>query len=189
MDQRFPHAHCPRARAAAAARFARGFTFVELVTVIVLMGILSVVALPRLIGSDAFGTEEVARGVVDGVRLAQRQAMARTNQNIELQVTRSASDYRFTVAAVSGGASATLFSSTASYPKVEIGVQAGALTSNVAVGQTLSFSFTDRSELQAVSLAGTAGTVTGGVALTIDGTQQRIVCVAASGYAHRGTCL
>ena len=31
--------------------------------------------------------------------------------------------------------------------------------------------------------------INGGVALTIDGQQQNLLCVAASGYAHRGTCL
>ena len=167
----------------------RGFTFVELITVVVLLGILSIVALPRLIGGEAFDSEDVARGIVDGARLAQRQALTRTDASVQLQVTRSSSDYRFVVAATRSGTTSTLYSGTASHPNVVVNVQAGALSAPLQVGQTLSLAFTDRSDLSAVSLAGNAGTVSSGVVMTIAGTQQRIVCVAASGYAHRGACL
>ena len=94
-----------------------------------------------------------------------------------------------------GGTPVTLYNLRSAYPKVDISVAAGALTSAVMVGQTLTLAFTSRSDLNSVSLAGAplssplGGAVDGGVAVTINGNTSSLVCVAASGYAHRGTCL
>ena len=171
----------------------RGFTFIELVTVIALMGILSVVALPRLIGSDSFGGEEVARQFIAGARLAQQQAMAHTNGAVSLNVARDGAGYNFAVTFDNAGAPQTLFGAQAKFAKVNVQVVAGGLNAALGVGQSLQFSFTPRSDLSAVVLAGAPGSINGGVALTIDGqqpsSQQAQLCVAASGYAHRGTCL
>lgn len=171
----------------------RGFTFVELVTVIALLGIVSVVALPRLVGSNAFGGEEVLRQFIAGARLAQQQAMAHTNGAVALDVSRDASGYHYAVTLTTGGTAQTLFAADAKFANVSVNVAAGALSSALNIGQSLQFVFTPRSDLSAVSLNGVAGSINGGVALMIIGQQstgpvQSLACVAASGYAHRGTC-
>lgn len=170
-------------------RAQRGFTFIELVTVIALLGIIAVVALPRLIGADAFGAEEVARQFIAGARLAQQQAMAHTNGTVALDVARDSTGYRYSVTLSDAGATQTLFSAQAKFANVNVNVVAGALNAAIAVGQALHFTFAPRSDLSAVTLGGTAGSINGGVALTVDGQRQSLLCVAASGYAHRGTCL
>ena len=172
-----------------------GFTLVELITVITLVGILSMVAIPRMVGRDSFGNEEVARSLMGSARLAQQHALSHTDEAVALTVARTADGYNFVISRDGGGTPVTLYNLRSAYPKVDISVAAGALTSAVVVGQTLTLAFTSRSDLNSVSLAGAplssplGGAVDGGVAVTINGNTSSLVCVAASGYAHRGTCL
>ena len=56
-------------------RVLRGFTMVELVIVIVLLGILSVTVLPRLTGSSEFRTVQLRDEVAAAVRFAQKTAV------------------------------------------------------------------------------------------------------------------
>lgn len=54
-----------------------GFTIVELVTVIVLLGIVAAIGIPRLMGSDTIGPQVFGDQVVSALRSAQKTAVAR----------------------------------------------------------------------------------------------------------------
>jgi len=54
-----------------------GFTMIELVTVMVLIGILAAIGIPRLMGSDSTGTLVFGEQVVSAVRHAHKTAIAR----------------------------------------------------------------------------------------------------------------
>ena len=172
-----------------------GFTLVELITVITLVGILSMVAVPRMVGHDSFGSEEVARSFIGSARLAQQHALAHTDEAVQLAVARTTDGYDFEITRTAGGTPTVLYSLLSEFPEVDLQVAAGALSSSIVVGQTLTLAFTSRSDLHSVSLAGpplssvVSGSVDGGVAVTINGNTSSLVCVATSGYAHRGTCL
>jgi MSHA pilin protein MshC len=64
-----------------------GFTFIELVLVLVVVGILTAVAAPRMIDRTAFQTHGAAAEVRTALRYAQKLAMAK---NREVCVTRTA---------------------------------------------------------------------------------------------------
>jgi len=54
-----------------------GFTMIELVTVMVLIGILAAIGIPRMMGSDSTGTLVFGEEVVSAVRHAHKTAIAR----------------------------------------------------------------------------------------------------------------
>ncbi|MBI3432137.1 MAG: type II secretion system protein [Hydrogenophilales bacterium] len=70
-------------------RFCGGFTMVELILVIVVAGILAAVAVPRLIGRNAFDERGFADQLASTVRFAQKLAVA---QHTHVYVRLTASD-------------------------------------------------------------------------------------------------
>jgi prepilin-type N-terminal cleavage/methylation domain-containing protein len=75
----------------------RAFTLVEMIVVMVLLGILAVVALPRLAGSDAFSEAGFHGEVVAALRYAQKTAVSHrrlvcaqvTSTSVTLQIAAS----------------------------------------------------------------------------------------------------
>ena len=55
----------------------RGFTMVELVTVIILLGVMAAIGIPRLMGTDSTGTLVFGDQVISALRNAQKSAVAK----------------------------------------------------------------------------------------------------------------
>lgn len=75
---------CPLGRAEGPSRLGdphpdgeNGFSLVELVTVLVIVGVLAAIALPRFVGTTAFTDQASVDRVISAVRYAQEQAMSR----------------------------------------------------------------------------------------------------------------
>lgn len=67
--------------------YAQGFTLVELVTVMILIGILAVVALPRFIGPSSYSAYSLRNEFLGELRLAQQLAMNNTDRCYRISVT------------------------------------------------------------------------------------------------------
>ena len=84
-------------------RFGAGFSLVELIVVLILVGILAVVAIPRLVGIEAYNTKGFSDRVLAGIRYAQKQAVAKRRK---VCVSVVATNVTFQYASIAGAAAA-----------------------------------------------------------------------------------
>ena len=84
-------------------RFGAGFSLVELIATLILVGILAVVAIPRLVGVEAYNTRGFSDRVLAGLRYAQKQAIAKRRR---VCVNVLATSVTFQYASVAGAAAA-----------------------------------------------------------------------------------
>ncbi len=70
----------------------RGFTLVELVVVLVLLGIISIYAAPKFAGRGGYSELTVQQDLKQSIRLAQQLAMSRTDRTITLVTSATAID-------------------------------------------------------------------------------------------------
>lgn len=96
-------------------RFHHGFTIVELVTVMVILGVLSAIAIPRLVGDNAFAGITYRQTVVAALHHAQKSAVSHrrlvcaksspaTNVTLRIASTNPASACDLTLASPDGTA-------------------------------------------------------------------------------------
>ena len=132
-----------------------GFSLVELVTVLVILGIVAVVALPRFAGQGGFAERAAQDQIIAAARYAQQLAMAR-----------GATD---TVALILKGNS------------LQVAID-GAPT--VLPGGTASSRTFEHVAISDATLVYTALGEATATTLTITGEASRQVCIESTGYAH-----
>ena len=114
----------------ASLRLMQGFTMVELVIVIVLLGILSVTVLPRLSGSNEFRIVQLRDEVAAALRFAQKTAVSH-RRNVCISVAGNVLALQIADAHPANGCNQTLSipggAATVSVPGVSLSVTPAAL--------------------------------------------------------------
>lgn len=153
-----------------AARSAFGFTLIELVITLVLIGIISALGLGLLVSPGAYSAGAARDQFVSSALLAQKRALANSGSTdtVTLEIEENASEWLFRVS--QGGTD---------YPERSAAREGATLTVNGgAPGNPETFEFDRQGRL-----------VGGGDAeLVFDGTSAHRACVSSLGFAYPEAC-
>ena len=131
-----------------------GFTLIEMVTVIVILGLLAVVVVPRFLSPSNFDSRATSDTLISSLRQAQQLAMTKA-PNANVTVTTDNTNKRIRISYTEGGSQT-----------IDVSIP-----SNINIQErTINF-----------SKSGEAG---GSETVTIGPSNPRTVCIEASGYAH-----
>lgn len=164
---------------------ARGFTIVELITVVVLLGILSMTAASRMVRPSSFAPGIVAHAFVAETRIAQQRAATRRDAQITLTADRLGDDWRFVLSSDVDGVLRTELVDVAN---TSVSVQSGTANATLNASTSLRMDFSTTGDLSVVLVGGVLGDATTGVAISVVGDSDRDVCVHPTGYAVEDAC-
>lgn len=169
----------------------RGFTVTEMIITLVIIGILSAVIMPRILGRTAFNAPIVRDQIVSMARIAQQSSLGRDSVALTVQPNLSASSVVLS-ATSSGG---TIESVSLPMTDVTIttdntdsscGSPAGANT--VSNGSPLYINYGALGNLINSGVSGSEAAVTSALRICINEEPALSVCVSPSGFAYVGDC-
>ena len=163
----------------------RGFTFVELLAVIVLLGILGITAFARFSGTAAYRPHVIANQLLAEIALAQQLALSRADAVVALQLT--ADTNAFTATTLLSGVPAR--SELVDRDGVALSIASGATTGNVSASNPLTLGFTDEGDVASITLGVASGDPGLGATFTFAGSGSASLCLYPSGLVIDGTCL
>lgn len=173
----------------------RGYTVIELVVSIVLLGIVAAVVIPRFMAPNAFD-EPVARdGLLTTIRAAQQAALGRDDVTFEIDRTGSA----WHLQVKDSGSTLREFEFSAENIILETGSPASSndtcsTSFDTAVANDFELSFDAMGNLGEFSNTGVPGAPVAvdddfnGVRICLNDTDALSICVSPAGYAHAGNC-
>ncbi len=169
------------------AKKTRGFTVVELVIAIALLGIVSVTVSSRWFSSDPFEADSVKSQLIAEARLAQRTALANSQLEISLVLVESGGEWRYQIYQ-DGGSGRTLLRETVS-AGTGVGIQVlTGVTTALGPGVNLDLTYDALGNVELLTVGGTSRDASSGIQLSMmGGTHQ--MCISPLGYAHDGDCV
>lgn len=165
----------------------RGFTLVELVAVLVLLGILSAAAFSRLPSVDLYEDRVFQDSLQTSLRLAQRTALSHHASSVQWRLSHAAgSNWQYSILIDGNSAlSESVASGTAVNYSVRVSGNAtisGTLNSN---GETLTLNFDRWGNFTNVNDGTNSGAITRSLSLTLGA---RSLCLSPVGFAYSGAC-
>ncbi len=162
---------------------ALGFTIVELVVVLLLLGILSATALSRFVEPSAFAPRTITGALLAQAHFAALSAQTSAD-DVDLVVLPSAGDWTMDVSIV--GISQRSTEVAAANTRMEI--TNGALVADVDAANPLSLTFSGDGEVTGAALGATALNPNLGVQVRVIGDTTRTLCLHPTGYAGQEGC-
>lgn len=171
---------------------AAGFTMVEMIVTLVIMGVLSAVIMTRFLDANTFNAIVVRDQLVAMIRVAQQNALGRSN--VSLSLTPSASGDNLTlVRSDSGG---VVESVTVDLTSVALSSDNNIITScgspngqnAISNATPLTINFGELGSLANSGVTGNVGAVNSALRICVNNDPVFSVCVSPSGFAYRGNC-
>lgn len=163
----------------------QGFTIVELITVVILLGILSAVAFARMGSSSSFAPALLMQQIDEELRLAGKLATARQDSQITFNLSLISGQWQCQTSSDLDG---VLRTATLDQSNSSIVASNGATTAAIDASNPLALSLDGLGNLTAVSLGASSGDVALGVHLAISGDSQRDLCIYPTGYVAHAAC-
>jgi MSHA pilin protein MshC len=157
----------------------QGFTLIELITVIILLGILSAFAVSRFPSSQRYSTTIITNQLIASLRLAQQTALSRASvdsiNHTRLDVTEDGDDWLLVVSSGS----------------LTFDAQVGRDDEKIRFGSDLAVSCSALPPVPlTVTFDGDGNRVpTENLRVCIDSATVIELCISASGYAYEGSCI
>jgi prepilin-type N-terminal cleavage/methylation domain-containing protein len=165
-----------------------GFSIVELIAVLLLLGILAATATSRLVGGNAYAPALVAQELVALGRLAQQTAMSRRDATVSLDVDADAGDWRIRVTVVAGGSASVSDEARSAMHNTALAIGNGATSLPLSASEVLHLQFDGAGGLVAGSAGAAPLDPTVGIAIVVTGDSSDSVCFGSAGHAYRGAC-
>ncbi|MDY6982080.1 MAG: prepilin-type N-terminal cleavage/methylation domain-containing protein [Pseudomonadota bacterium] len=172
-----------------------GFTIIELVVVLVLVGITATIVAPRYMGPNAFDQSAAQDALLTTIRAAQQAALGRSN--VSFAIGQAGNAWVMTVTADPGASTLR----TADFPARSVILETGSAASS---GDTCESGFDDAvaanflltfdakgnlaSFVNGANSAFTSDPAFNAVRICVNDTAASSVCVSRAGYAYAGTC-
>ncbi|MAY41537.1 MULTISPECIES: prepilin-type N-terminal cleavage/methylation domain-containing protein [unclassified Neptuniibacter] len=186
----------------------RGFTVVELIVVIVLLGILSAVAFPRLGGVSSYQDASLRSSILGSLKLAQKSALAQHASSVYWVLGRQATDqwriYILLDTSVGDGASPVEISSAqlqknilaSTHISYDVSLSVGgALSSSIGVGENIVVMYNQLGDMVrvksnvALSSEASFPSLAQAVNSSLQFTDSRGgFCLSLTGYNYESTC-
>lgn len=159
--------------------YQQGFTLIELITVIILLGILSAFAASRFPSSQSYSTAIITNQLIASLRLAQQTALSRSSvdsiNHTQLDVTGGSDDWRLVVSSGS----------------LTYDAQVGRDDEEIRFGSDLALSCSALAPAPlTVTFDGDGNRVPfENLRVCIDSATDIELCISSSGYAYEGSCI
>jgi|TARA_B110001454_G_scaffold29420_1_gene28762 MSHA pilin protein MshC len=168
----------PLALAILFMKFQQGFTLIELITVIILLGILSTFAISRFPQKQGYSTAIIKNQLLASARLAQQTSLSRSSSidNLIFNVFENSGDWNFVISDGAG---------TSYEAKIERGSE------QIRFGTNLTAACSSLSTAPfTVIFDGDGNRIPSqNLRICIDSATDFELCISPSGYAYEGTCL
>jgi prepilin-type N-terminal cleavage/methylation domain-containing protein len=162
-----------------------GFTLVELALAIALLGILAVTVSSRWFDTEAFHGDSLKAQFLSEARLAQRTALANSQNDVALVLSHSAGEWRYQIYEDDGGGRTLFREISADAGGIDIVVTAG-VAQTLGPGVNLDLTFDSLGNLDTLLVGGVTRDVSHGIQFDLSGAR---LCLSPLGYAHEGDCV
>ena len=165
-----------------------GFTIIELVAVLVLIGVLAGTTYSRWFASDSFESSATVADITSVARLAQRIAISKPANIITLEVNNVAGTWQLAVMEDDGGTISTLFEiNNASGNTISVSGVTGPVTLSAA--NDLIVNYDSLGNVSALNVGGSSLGENLGVTISVSIDAPKNMCISPLGFAHAGTCV